>query len=101
MEDVEKNGLVRPRGVFHGRSDSMFSISWRKAQGTTKFWASSRQSRTIQRRRSYRPALEPLEDRCLPSYAIVDLGAFTATAINNADQIAGAANSDAALWQNG
>src|SRR5262245_18809118 len=49
-----------------------------------------------------RPGLEPLEDRCVPSsYNVVDLGAFSPSAINNVGQVAGAANGDAAMWQNG
>jgi probable HAF family extracellular repeat protein len=46
--------------------------------------------------------LESLEDRCVPStYNVVDLGAFSPSAINSAGQIAGAANGRATLWQNG
>jgi uncharacterized membrane protein len=55
--------------------------------------------------------LEPLEDRCLLSYSIVDLGSLTPTAVNAAAQVAGSLNhygvmepfpnGRPALWQNG
>jgi probable HAF family extracellular repeat protein len=45
--------------------------------------------------------LEPLEDRCLLSFTVVDLGGFSPVALNNASQIAGTLNNHAALWQNG
>jgi probable HAF family extracellular repeat protein len=47
-------------------------------------------------------ALEALEDRCVPSADIVDLGpGFVANALNNAGLVAGAANSHATLWKDG
>src|SRR5262249_22958906 len=46
---------------------------------------------------SCRPAVEPLEDRCLLSYSVFDLGGVTARAINNAGQVAGSMNNHAAL----
>jgi probable HAF family extracellular repeat protein len=46
--------------------------------------------------------LEALEDRCVPSYAIADLGtAFAPQDVNNVGQVAGNANGHAALWQDG
>jgi probable HAF family extracellular repeat protein len=53
------------------------------------------------RTRKTRLQVDVLEDRRVPTYAIVDLGALTPNAINDAGQIAGAANGRAALWQNG
>jgi probable HAF family extracellular repeat protein len=44
--------------------------------------------------------LLPLDDRLLPSYTVVDLGAWSAFSLNNAGQIAGT-NGDAVLWDNG
>src|SRR5947209_11095746 len=51
--------------------------------------------------RRTRLQLEALEDRCVPSYTITDLGAMSPSAINTVGKIAGAANGHAALWQNG
>jgi probable HAF family extracellular repeat protein len=52
--------------------------------------------------RKVRLQIEALEDRCLLTYAIADLGAaFTPSTINNGGLVAGTANGHAALWQNG
>jgi probable HAF family extracellular repeat protein len=52
--------------------------------------------------RKVRLQLEALEDRCLLTYAVTDLGAaFSPTSISNGGLVAGAANGHAALWQNG
>jgi probable HAF family extracellular repeat protein len=62
-------------------------------------------------RRRTLPQVEALEDRCTPSYAVLDLGAFTAGAINGAARVAGTVNltgavepfprGQPALWQDG
>src|SRR5438552_15792174 len=73
----------RPRWRFHSTADRVKGDAMRRTTRTTRLH------------------LEALEDRCTPSYAVVDLGALNPSAINNAGVIAGAANGDAALWQNG
>ena len=57
---------------------------------------SSRLTRRQPRGLRARPALEALEDRCLPSHAIVDLGGVAPSAINNAGVLAGSWNTHAA-----
>lgn len=64
--------------------------------------SSSRRQRTQRRRPApYRLTLEPLEDRCLLSYSIADLGAITPAAVNNLGVVAGTYNSHAFIEQNG
>src|SRR5262245_60569378 len=50
--------------------------------------------------RNARLRLEALEDRCLPSYSVLDLGAFTAYGLNNTGQVVGS-NGGAVLWRDG
>src|SRR5262249_30553195 len=47
-----------------------------------------------------RLAIEALEARCLLSYNVLDLGAFTGFGLNNVGQVVGYGG-DAVLWQNG
>src|SRR5262245_15229048 len=52
--------------------------------------------------RKTRLQVEVLENRYLPSFAIVDLGpGFIASSVNNAGIVAGAANGHAAIQDNG
>src|SRR5439155_9483324 len=98
-------GLRAPAGIL-----SVYRRPPRGVKGETMWFAtllplvhSFRRRQRPQRRRSARCrlTLESLEDRCVPSsYNIADLGTFNPSAINNAGQIAGAANGNAALWQN-
>jgi probable HAF family extracellular repeat protein len=44
--------------------------------------------------------VQVLEDRCTPSYGVVDLGAFTAYGLNDVGQVVGY-DGGAVLWQNG
>ncbi len=44
---------------------------------------------------------EPLEDRCLLSYTVTNLGQGYAYGLNNAGQVVGVSNGQAVLWQDG
>jgi len=61
----------------------------------------SRGRRGTAHRPSCRPQCEALEDRCVPSYSIVDLGGVAPSAINNAGVLAGSWNTHAAVVCNG
>src|SRR5262245_4033726 len=45
--------------------------------------------------------VEVLEDRCLLSYSIIDLGALSVSAVNDAGQVAGSSGGHAVLWDHG
>lgn len=53
------------------------------------------------RRRTFRPRCEALEDRRVPSYVPIDLGALAPSAINNRGVVAGSANGHAVVMQAG
>jgi probable HAF family extracellular repeat protein len=68
---------------------------------------STRRRPTCRRPQRARLSIEPLEDRCLMAYSVIDLGAGTFLAdINNSGQMVGEmrtaeGNSRAAFWQDG
>src|SRR3954466_16287499 len=79
----------------------MFLRTWQRWLGKATALTLAGSSRTTARTKAYRPTFEYLEDRCVPSYAVVDLGYLRPNAIHDASLISLTAGGHAPLWQNG
>src|SRR5688572_17902152 len=88
------NSLVRKKGQAMWSAKLLSSLFSSMGRPTL----AGRRSTTA-RRAKRRPAIEPLEGRCLMAYNIVDLGDFNTTALNNLGHVVGEVANHAVLEQ--